>query len=533
MNGTPSYWRETDRVSVSEVAAMAGVGPSAVSNWRKRHPDFPRPRGDSSAGSVTFQYGEILAWLRQHGKRHSVPSSKQAISFWKLASTVRGELRKDRLLEVLLQLLVLKRADSLGDDREPGSPLAAAWRDAVNGEIRPEEILSSVSAKVADRDPDLGRALRPQHGLQQLSEGQFGNLVRHIDQALGDKTDCGQVATSILREFNRKLGTRAEFSTHVALEDLMTGLLLPIEGSVLDPACGAAMLLARAWAERESDDIRLYGQEVAEGSWRLGYLHLHLQEADFELASGDTLRDDRFWSLKANRIAAHPPFGQRPPSDAFSGDDPRWVLGVPGRSTSDFAWTQHVLYHLADGGVGVTTTPGGNLEKESTKDLRAALVGTNVLDVVIQLPQGLSHLSSVAIALLLFQRGRSGRDDSVLFIDGRQLGTPRKRGMHHLPEPAAAKVLDAVRSWRRGNFVPEPRFSASATHDEIKRQDWHLGPGRYIRYTVTSTDVEKEEMIERWGSLSQELGRGFEDLQRASREFQALVQRVRKADGHD
>ena len=534
MKSQRDHWRETDRVSVTEVAEMASVGPSAVSNWRKRHPDFPPALGrDGLAGAVTFQYGEIVAWLRKHGKEHSAPTAKSAVTFWQLANPIRGALRPDGLLEFLLQLLVLRRAHSGGGDREPESLLAGAWRELLGGDASPEETLLSVSARVVGHNADLGRAMRPQHGLKKLSEGQLGMLVRVVDQALGEETDWAEVATTILREFNRKLGTRAEFSTHVGLEELMIGLLAPIEGSVLDPACGAAMLLARAWTERESDDVRLYGQEVTEGAWRLGYLHLHLQDAEFEMASGDTLRDDRFWSLKADRIAAHPPFGQRLSSDVLSGDDPRWVLGVPARSTGDFAWIQHLLFHLAEDGVGVTTTPAGNLDGGRTRDLRAALVRTHLLDAVIQLPPGLSHLSSAAIALLLFQRGRPGRDDRVLFIDGRQLGTPRKRGMHYLPEDAAARVLNAVHAWRKGDFSSRPQFSASATHDEIAGQDWHLAPGRYVRYAVANTDIEGEAIVERWERLSRELMQGLEDLQGASREVQALVRRVHRADGDE
>ena len=181
-----------------------------------------------------------------------------------------------------------------------------------------------LSAEVRDADAHLARALRPQHGLKNLNDVQLSELLRVVDETLGKQKDAGSVATDLLRGFNDKLEMRAEFSTHVGLENLMTALLLPIEGSILDPACGAAMLLARAWAESEFNGVRLYGQEVVEGAWRLGYLHLRLQGAEFEMASGDTLRDDQFWALKADRVMVHPPFGQRLTSEVFSEDDPRW-----------------------------------------------------------------------------------------------------------------------------------------------------------------------------------------------------------------
>ena len=42
------------------IARMAGVGRAAVSNWRKRHPEFPKRLG-GSPNSPTFDRAEVLA----------------------------------------------------------------------------------------------------------------------------------------------------------------------------------------------------------------------------------------------------------------------------------------------------------------------------------------------------------------------------------------------------------------------------------------------------------------------------------------
>ena len=34
---------EDATVTAADIARLAGVGRAAVSNWRRRHPDFPRP----------------------------------------------------------------------------------------------------------------------------------------------------------------------------------------------------------------------------------------------------------------------------------------------------------------------------------------------------------------------------------------------------------------------------------------------------------------------------------------------------------
>lgn len=54
-------------ITAAAIARLAGVGRAAVSNWRKRYPEFPKPAG-GSPNSPTFDQAEILTWLRETGK---------------------------------------------------------------------------------------------------------------------------------------------------------------------------------------------------------------------------------------------------------------------------------------------------------------------------------------------------------------------------------------------------------------------------------------------------------------------------------
>ena len=58
-------------VGIAEVAEMAKVKGEAVSNWRRRHADFPKPIQELRAGPV-FAKHEIETWLREHVKRSKV-----------------------------------------------------------------------------------------------------------------------------------------------------------------------------------------------------------------------------------------------------------------------------------------------------------------------------------------------------------------------------------------------------------------------------------------------------------------------------
>lgn len=52
-----------DVIGALDVADMAGVSSQAVANWRKRHPDFPRPIHHVSNGTPLFSRRAVAAWL--------------------------------------------------------------------------------------------------------------------------------------------------------------------------------------------------------------------------------------------------------------------------------------------------------------------------------------------------------------------------------------------------------------------------------------------------------------------------------------
>jgi len=65
-------------VGATDIARLAGVGRSAVSNWRRRYPDdFPQPAGGTPAAPL-FAMTEIEAWLRAHEKVLEVPLAERA-----------------------------------------------------------------------------------------------------------------------------------------------------------------------------------------------------------------------------------------------------------------------------------------------------------------------------------------------------------------------------------------------------------------------------------------------------------------------
>src|SRR5215472_14254148 len=58
-------------VNTGDIARLVDVGRAAVSNWRRRHDDFPQPVG-GTASSPLFSLHEVEEWLRRNGKTFQV-----------------------------------------------------------------------------------------------------------------------------------------------------------------------------------------------------------------------------------------------------------------------------------------------------------------------------------------------------------------------------------------------------------------------------------------------------------------------------
>ena len=89
-------------VSLADLAEMAGVSRPAVSNWRRRNPDFPRPVAETGATSL-FRLGDLMAWMAGHGKRLDVRSLDQLV--WSALNPARGAVLPEEAAQAGMILL--------------------------------------------------------------------------------------------------------------------------------------------------------------------------------------------------------------------------------------------------------------------------------------------------------------------------------------------------------------------------------------------------------------------------------------------
>jgi SAM-dependent methyltransferase len=160
-------------VTAADIARIAGVGRAAVSNWRRRHPDFPRPVG-GPPNSPTFALAEVEAWLTANGRTAGVNTPNGR------AAGRTADSAESRLAQAVAALLP---ATSRGTVLDPacgdGALLAAA---ASQLGPRPRYV---------GRDPDPARVAVARSALAEagatrvdISPGSVAELARHADAVL-------------------------------------------------------------------------------------------------------------------------------------------------------------------------------------------------------------------------------------------------------------------------------------------------------------------------------------------------------------
>ncbi|UFR04058.1 N-6 DNA methylase [Streptomyces sp. Go40/10] len=134
-------------VTAAGIARLAGVGRAAVSNWRRRHADFPKPVGGTET-SPSFALAEVEAWLRKQGKLAEVPLRERV--WQQLAGHPEGPLTA--LVHAGCVLLLIHERPTVWLDASAGSDarLAALLPGVL------EEVLAPRFGGVNSADGDGG-----------------------------------------------------------------------------------------------------------------------------------------------------------------------------------------------------------------------------------------------------------------------------------------------------------------------------------------------------------------------------------------
>ncbi|MEA2634310.1 MAG: type restriction enzyme protein [Chloroflexota bacterium] len=562
-------------MNLSDVARLAGVNKSAVTNWRDRHPGFPKPVPTSERG-IFFKRQAVLTWLGANR-----PASFRLEQWlWEAACQIRGPLDAPKFKDYILPLIFLKRlsdvfddeltrvAEELGDlataqkivDKDHGLvrfyiPLQGRWSfiddpsswrgvekaprnlgealtDAVRAVSRQNPRLQGVIDTVDFNASAAGQAIVDIDRLAALVKtlGQHRLGLRDVQPDL-----LGRAYEYLLRKFAEGQGQSAgEFFTPPEVARLMARVLDPQPGmTVYDPACGSAGLLIKSHLRlletrgiainehrelpKDVAPLKLYGQEINASTFAMSVMNafLHDMDANFEL--GDTMRNPAFLDGRRlqqfDLVVANPMWNQDFSDEMYRSDNSgRFDRGIPPASSADWGWVQHMVASLKPKGRMAIVLDTGAVSRGSGN--QGANREREIRKAFVE-----DDLIEAVILLPenLFYNTTAPGIIMVLNRDKRHPGEIMLINAAHLFVKGRPKNemrdehIAQVASLSDKWQVVEHRC-AVVTADEVARNDYNLSPSRYVPGAAMDAAVPLEEAVRLLREAEAERAKADEEL---------------------
>lgn len=472
---------DATEVTAAGIARLAGVGRAAVSNWRRRHPDFPKPVGGTET-SPSFPLTEIEEWLRTQGKLGRLGEVPLRERVWQhLAGHPAGPVAA--LLHAGCVLLLVR-------DRPTDWLKVSAVSDERTAELLPGVLAEAVAARLG-----ASAALAPATGGQAVRIPDAARLQPSVPLLRGVAELASELGARQTYEFlvgrHIDANPRQYTLTPSGPADLMAALAGPAR-TVLDPACGTGALL-RAVTPRP--DQSLYGQDSAPELAALTALRLALHsDATARAAAADTLRADAFGDTRADAVLCHPPFNERNWGHGELAYDPRWEYGFPARTESELAWVQHALARLKEGGTAVLLMPPAAASRRSGRRVRADLLRRGALRAVIALPAGAAPPYNIPLHVWVLKKpvpGAQAAAPELLLVEtaGLAAADGRDRQVWRAVQDA---VVDVWRRFdRHGTVDEQPGLARGVPVLELLDDEVDLAPARRLPPPAAGGGVEE------------------------------------------
>lgn len=391
---------------------------------------------------------------------------------------------------------------------------------------RIDEALAAIEAE----NPKLKNILDKRYARAQLPDGKLGELVDLIS-TIGFGSDAGkardllgQVYEYFLGQFASAEGKKGgQFYTPASIVKTLVAVLNPHHGKVYDPCCGSGGMFVQSEKFIEAHggklgDVSIYGQESNPTTWRLAAMNLAIRGIDFNLGKepADTFIRNQHSDLRADFVLANPPFNI---SDWWHGSlegDPRWVYGTPPQGNANYAWLQHMLYHLKPNGrAGIVLANGSMSSSQNSEgEIRKAMIEADVVEVMVALPGQLFFNTQIPACLWFLAKHKTARPGEVLFIDARKLGTSVSRVQIELTDADIERIASTVAAWRGealdeggqvGEYADIPGFCRSVKLAEIAEHGHVLTPGRYVG--AEEVEDDDDAFADKMQRLTQQLGK--------------------------
>lgn len=325
----------------------------------------------------------------------------------------------------------------------------------------------------------LGRSEEAKNSLIAKVLTHLDQIDFQLDQA--DSDVLGDAYEYLIGQFASGAGKKAgEFYTPQQVSTIMARIVTTGKKrlkSIYDPACGSGSLLLRV--AKEADVSEFFGQEMNRTTYNLARMNMILHGVhyrNFDLKQEDTLEHPQHDGMRFEAVVANPPFSAKWSSNPILLSDDRFSQygRLAPASKADFAFVQHMLHHLDEGGTMAVILPHGALFRGGAEGhIRQYLIkDRNWLDAVIGLPANIFYGTGIPTCILVFKKCRETED--VLFVDA---STCFEKGKNQ--NVLRATDIDSIVNAFRGRAETE-RFSHRATLAEITENDFNLNIPRYV-----------------------------------------------------
>lgn len=475
---------------------------------------------------------------------------------WNAACLLRGNLDAADYKNVVLGLIFLKYLSDRFDQRYQelvadgdGFEEDRDFYEEKRVFYVPEEARWNSVAKVA-HDPEIGIAIdtamqaierensslkdvlpknfaRPELDKRRL--GEVVDLFTNIQLAENENgiDVLGRTYEYCLAKFAEQEGKLAgEFYTPSCIVRTLVEVIQPFHGRVYDPCCGSGgMFVQSADFVKEHggsvrDDITVFGQESNPSTWKLATMNLAIRGIEADLGSyADTFFNDQHKREKFDFILANPPFNLKDWGGDKLTEDVRWQYGIPPVGNANFAWLQHMIWHLnAQGRMAMVLANGSLSSQTGTEgDIRKAIVDADLVDGIVALPGKLFYTTQIPVSLWFIDKNKK-QPGKTLFIDAREMGTMVSRKLCELKQDTdIKKIADTFQQFHDGTLEDEKGFCSVASIEDISKQEYILTPGRYVGIAEQEDDGEPFE--EKMARLTSEISKCFEESNRLQEEI--------------
>ncbi|GLS26593.1 type I restriction-modification system subunit M [Marinibactrum halimedae] len=407
------------------------------------------------------------------------------------------------------------------------------------------QLIDNALESIEVANPKLKGVLNKLYTRLQIDRAKLGELIDLIatipfnHASLNSKDILGHVYEYMLGQFALAEGKKGgQFYTPKSIVSLIVQMLEPFKGRVYDPAMGSGGFFVQSEHfisahQGRIEDVSIYGQEYNHTTWQLAAMNMAIRGIDFNFGKepANTYTNDQHPDLRADFVMANPPFNMKEWDAGVATNDPRWQYGTPPSGNANFAWLQHMLYHLAPNGSLGLLLANGSMSSNTNNEgsIRRALIENDLVECMVALPGQLFTNTQIPACIWFLTRnkgkrtsaaGRKFRDrkGKVLFIDARNLGYMKDRVLRDFTQDDLNQVTEVFHNWQIGKgYEDEAGFCASVDLAAIEKHDYVLTPGRYVGAAAEEDDGEP--FAEKMARLTSQLKTQFEESDRLEAEI--------------